>query len=129
MLSLLPRSTASVANLFEHIPASFTVSLIMLTTSLLLITSHNPSLAITCSQFFVITSCFTQYYSYHNSNEFYRDNSFNLTMTLLTKYSSSADKVVSVISGSAVTAGFRSSSPMERVTCEKDFQLTSQVCN
>lgn len=35
---------------------------------------------------------------------------------LLTKNSSSADKIVSVISGSAVTAGLRSSSPIERVT-------------
>lgn len=37
----------------------------------------------------------------------------------LTKYSSSAESMVSVISGSAVTEGFRSSSPMERVTCQK----------
>lgn len=44
---------------------------------------------------------------------------------MLTRYSSSADSKVSVISGSAVTAGFRSSSPIERVTCDK--KMVNQV--
>lgn len=48
ILSLLPRSAASVASLLEHIPGSFTVSLIIDSTSSLLTTSHKPSLAITC---------------------------------------------------------------------------------
>nr|ACN36298.1 unknown [Zea mays] len=79
ILSLLPRSAASVANLFEHIPGSLTVSLIIDSTSWLLTTSHRPSLAIT-------------------------------------RNSSSADKAVSITSGCAVTAGLRSSSPIDLVT-------------
>lgn len=39
-----------------------------------------------------------------------------LTVVILTMYSSSAERVVRVISGSAVTAGFRSSSPIDLVT-------------
>ncbi|CAA6673196.1 unnamed protein product [Spirodela intermedia] len=63
MLSLLPRATASVASLLEHMPGSLTVSLMM-----------------------------------------------DTTLSLLTTE-------VSVISGSAVTAGFKSSSPIDLVTC------------
>lgn len=50
MLSLLPRAAASVASLLEHIPGSFTVSLMMDRTSSLLTTSQSPSLAITYSR-------------------------------------------------------------------------------
>lgn len=67
MLSLLPRSAASVASLFEHIDGSLTVSLMMDTTSSLLITSQSPSLAITCKGHMKVVSNLVLHHNLHLS--------------------------------------------------------------